>query len=69
MKLRGLMDLLVAALEDSSPFHYEPADALCDHLSARLVDRIGYLPAPHRFKHLVALAQRLPRAPIIERSA
>jgi hypothetical protein len=63
MKLRGLMDLLVAALEPSSPFHYDPADALCDHLSARLVDRIGYLPAPHRFRHLVALAEHLPGGP------
>jgi hypothetical protein len=59
MKLRGLMDLLVAALEERSPFHYDPSEGICDHLAIRLVDRIGYLRAPHRFKHLLPVAQRL----------
>ncbi len=66
MKLRGLMDLMVAAHDERSPYHYDPVDGICDHLATRLVDRIGYLPAPHRFKHLLPVAQRLPR---LQRSA
>lgn len=61
MKLRGLMDLLAAALDERSPFHYDPAEGICDHLAIRLVDRLGYLPAPHHLRHLLPLAQRLQR--------
>lgn len=60
MKLRGLMDLLAAALEERSPFHYEAADGICDHLAIRVVDRVGFLPAPEGFKRLLPVVQRLP---------
>ena len=61
MKLRGLMDLMVAAFDERSPYHYDPLDGICDHLAIRTVDKTGFLPAPDRFRHLVALARRLPQ--------
>jgi hypothetical protein len=62
MKLRGLMDLVAASLEERSPFHYQAADGICDHLTIRVVDRVGYLPAPETLKHLIGLAGHLPLA-------
>lgn len=56
MKIRGLMDLLVGALEEHSPYHYSPFDAISDFLAIRIVDRIHYLPAPHQLGRLVRLA-------------
>ena len=29
MKLRGLMDLLAAALDERSRFHYDPTEGIC----------------------------------------
>ena len=44
LKLRGLIDLLDAALQDSSPFHYDVIEALGDGLASRWVDRLGWVP-------------------------
>jgi hypothetical protein len=63
MKLRGLMDLLADALAERSPFHYQAADGICDHLAIRVVDRVGYLPSPESMKRLLPVAQRLPLVP------
>jgi hypothetical protein len=56
MKIRGLMDLLVGAVEEHSPYHYSPFDAISDFLAIRIVDRVHYLPAPHQLGRLVRLA-------------
>lgn len=61
MKLRGLMDLLDAALEPSSPYHYAAEDGIADHMAIRVVDRVGFALAPHRVRHLLPLVQRLGR--------
>lgn len=60
MKLRGLMDLIVGALDDRSPFHYTPEDGIADHLAIRIVDRVGYVPAQRTLARLVPLAKRVP---------
>jgi hypothetical protein len=60
MKLRALMDLIVGALDERSPYHYTPSDGICDDLAIRIVDRVGYVPAQRRLGLVVALAERLP---------
>lgn len=62
MKVRGLMDVIAGAVEDRSPFHYAPAEALADHLAIRISDRIGYAPAQRILAAVMPLAQRLRRA-------
>ncbi len=59
MKLRGLMDLLAAALDERSRFHYDPTEGICDHLAIRLVDRLGYVPAPHQLGRVLPVARTL----------
>lgn len=61
MKLRGLMDLLDAALEPSSPYHYAAEEGIADHLAIRVTDRLGFVAAPHRVRHVLPLLQRLAR--------
>ncbi len=61
MKLRGLMDLLDAALAPSSPYHYTVEEGIADHLAMRVVDRVGFVAAPHLVRHLLPLARRLGR--------
>lgn len=61
MKLRGLMDLLDAALAPSSPYHYEVEEGIADHLAIRVTDRLGFVAAPHRIRHVLPLLQRLAR--------
>ena len=62
MKIRGLMDLLVAAGEESSPLHYDPAEAVADFLTAQILDKVSYLPSPHLLEHLLRAGERLPVA-------
>ena len=41
MKVRGLMDLVVAADRDASPFHYRPVDGMLDRFVVRAADALG----------------------------
>jgi hypothetical protein len=59
MKLRGLMDLIVAALDDDSPrLHYAPAQAIADDIGYRIADRVGVFVAPRLIERAVGLLQR-----------
>jgi hypothetical protein len=42
MKLRGLMDLIVAATKDHSPFHYHPIDGILDNALMQSADKLGF---------------------------
>ncbi|MBA2540908.1 MAG: hypothetical protein H0V17_14810 [Deltaproteobacteria bacterium] len=57
MKIRGLLELLVAATGAKSP-HYLPSDAISDNLQIQIVDKLGYLPAPSVLTRLLGLAVR-----------
>jgi len=45
MKIRGLIELLNAALLDHSPLHYSAVEGVSDSLHIQIADRIGYVPA------------------------
>jgi hypothetical protein len=57
MKLRGLMDLLVASLEENSPLHYSPAEAIADNLAILVADRLGWVPPPPLLERAALLVQ------------
>lgn len=42
MKLRGLIDILSAAVESTSPYHYDPVEAVADNLAITMADRAGF---------------------------
>ena len=67
MKLRGLMDLLVSSLEERSPHHYRPAEAICDNLAYIMADRLGIAPGPHLLER--GLLRFMPPGIEAERSA
>jgi hypothetical protein len=46
MKIRGLVELLAAALTPQSPWHYSVPEGLADGLIIDTVDRAGYVPKP-----------------------
>lgn len=64
MKIRGLMDLLVAAHQPHAPLHYDPAEAVSDYLAIKIVDRTGYLPAPRVLGRAASMAGRLHLSPV-----
>lgn len=41
LKISGLKILIPAALEESSPFHYSPWDAIYDSFSIKIAERLG----------------------------
>jgi len=58
MKLRGLMDVITGAVEPTSPFHYQPSQAIADALAIKLADRVGYAPFPNFLERIVRLMDR-----------
>jgi hypothetical protein len=41
LKIRGLMELLVEALEERSPFQYSASEAICDNFNIQIANRLG----------------------------
>lgn len=56
MKIRGLVELLEAALVARSPWHYSVAEGLFDGLMIDTVDRTGYVPKPAWWAKALAIS-------------